>query len=211
MKFLVLVFVIAGVAFASSSLSGTSAGSGIWFPETDDVLDTYAYGDDVCGTIPASFGDYRVVDDFQTAKGATISSFTYWGLSTGAIPTSLNLMQFADDSGAPGTEVFQTDYSIVSTNSGFTYAGYVVYKCDMAVSLPLATGTYWFGFHRPGATNWYVGIGPTVTGYEAYRTLAAGYVWEAISVSIEAADLFKIVEGATALERTTWGSIKNLF
>ena len=211
MKFLVLVFIVTGFAFASSSLSGTSAGTGIWFPETDDVLDTYTYGDDVCGTIPASGGDFRVVDDFQTAKGATIASFSYWGVTTGAVPTSLNLMQFADAAGTPGTEVFQTDYSIATSNSGFTYAGYIVYKADMAVNLPLATGTYWFGFHRPGTDNWFVGIGPSVTGYEAYRTVAAGYAWEPCSTSIEAADLFKIIEGATALERTTWGSIKNLF
>lgn len=212
MKFLILA-VVAGLAFGSADLSGVSTGIGTQFPETDDYIDSYAYDATVCSSIPASFGDYRVVDDFTpVVDGADIVKFIYWGLSTATTPTSLNLMWFADASGTPGTEVSQTPYSITTGASGFEYAGYTVWTTEMVVNITGVEGTNWFGFHRPTADTWYVGIGPIVTGYEAHRTLAAGYAWQPMSSSIEAADLFKIIEGTvTALDRSTWGGIKVLF
>ncbi len=212
MRFLMPVLALAVIAFAAPQISGTSSGSGVFIPETDDIFDSYVYDATVCSSIPASFGDYRVVDDFQNSSDVTIGSFIYWGLTTGAVPTSLNLMCFENNAGMPGTEVFQTSYPITTGPSGFLYAGYTVYTTTMVASVPVPANTpHWFGFHRPDANTWYVGIGPIVTGFEAHRTLAAGYAWQPMSSSIQAADLFKVIEGTVSLDRSTWAGIKNLF
>jgi hypothetical protein len=212
-KYLALILLVSVAAMASPSLRGVSEGSGSFFPETDDTFDSYVYDTSVCSSIPASFGDYRVVDDFVYAAGdVTISSFIYWGLTTAAVPTTLNLMCFENNAGMPGTELFQTSNAVTTAASGFTYAGYTVYVTTMPVSVdvPINT-TRWFGFHRPDSNTWYVGIGPVVTGFEAHRTEAAGYSWAPMSSSIAAADLYKVVTGTVSLERTTWAGVKSLF
>ena len=204
---------MAVIAMASPQLRGVTGGSGQFIPETDDQFDSYIYGPDAVTTIPASFGDYRVVDDFVTASPVEITSFVYWGVTTGSVPTALNIMCFENNAGVPGTEVFQTSNPITTANSGYTFAGYIVWQATMAVSIDVPTGTRWFGFHRPEATNWYVGLGTNVTNSEAYRTTVAGYSWVPVSSdpAIGEADLYKIIQGNTALTRDTWAGIKNLF
>ncbi len=216
MRFLIPVLAFAVLVFASSEISGTSSGSGFVFPETDDVIDTYAYDPDtVCSTIPASFNDYRVVDDFLHDQPVSIGSFTYWGVSTASAPSELELMYFEDNAGVPGDEVFQTSYSVSSQATGYTYGMYSVYVAVMTLPTSLfipANTTAWLGFHRVG-DNWYTALGPAVVGSEAYRTQGAGYNWVPVSSNpdIGAADLFKIIEGTVSLERSTWAGIKHLF
>lgn len=213
MKYLALCLVLSFAVMASPQLRGVSEGTGSFFPETDDTFDSYVYGPDVCTTIPASFGDYRVVDDFVTAVDVTFGSFVYWGVTTAAVPTTLNIMCFENNAGVPGTEVFQTNNPITTAASGFTFAGYTVWTSTMNVSFAMSAGTRWFGFHRPDANNWYVGLGTTVTGSQAYRTTVAGYAWVPVSTdpAIGPADLFKVISGTTALTRTTWAGVKVLF
>jgi hypothetical protein len=212
-KYLALLLLISVAAMASPSLRGVSEGFGS-FPETDDTFDSYVYGEDVCSTIPASFGDYRVVDDFVVSANLTVQSFVYWGVTTSSAPTTLNIMAFQDNSGVPGTEIFQTSNPVTTVASGFTFAGYTVWTTTMNVSIDMTPGTYWLGFHRPDATNWYVGLGTTVTGSEAYRTTVAGYSWVPCSSdpTIGPADLFKVISGEyTSLTRSTWAGVKSLF
>ncbi len=219
MKYCFALFAIVGMAFASSTLDsptmeGVSGGEGGYFPGTDDYFESYIYDATVCSSIPASANDYRVVDDFQPTVDVTMTQFSYYGITTGATPSALELMYFANNAGAPGDEVSQTSYPVTTTNTGFTFAGYIVWKADMVVDLDLSAGIYWFGFHRnDGGDNWFVGIGPCITGYEAYRTLAAGYTWAPMSASIQGADLFKELQGTPqgALLQSTWAGIKTQF
>lgn len=218
MKYVFVLLAVAGMAFASSildspTMEGVSGGEGGYFPGTDDYFESYIYDATVCSSIPSSANDYRVVDDFQPTIDVNMTQFAYYGITTGAVPTALELMYFADNAGVPGDEVSQTSYDVTTTNTGFTYAGYVVYKADMTVDFALSAGVYWFGFHRNDGDTWYVGIGPCITGYEAYRTLAAGYAWAPLSASIQGADLFKELQGTPqgALQQSTWAGIKTQF
>jgi hypothetical protein len=214
MKYLLTLLFVAGLAVASSpELTGQLSGTGFGFPGTDDYLETYAYNAaSALQTIPASFTDYRVVDDFVPAAGVNVTKWTNWFVTTAATPTTLNLMCFANNAGTPGTEVYQTPHAVTCVNSGFLFGSYVIYKAEMVLSQAFTAGTWWVGMHRVDGNNWYPNLGTVVTGSQAYRTQAAGYTWEPCSSSIGAADVFKIVEGiVTSLDRTTWGGIKNLF
>jgi hypothetical protein len=212
MKFYVLMLLVAGFAVAQPEISGSFGGGGGGYPGTDDILDTYTYGSTVLSNIPASFTDYRVVDDFTPALGGSFTKFSYWYVTTAANPTALELMYFPDAAGVPsGTPGFQTSYAVTTSNSGFLFGSYAVWYAQMNVSLPFTAGKQWYGFHRNDGNNWYVAVGTVVTNVQAYRTLAAGYAWEPCSSSIGACDMFKLIEGATALGRDTWAGIKTQF
>jgi hypothetical protein len=73
------------------------------------------------------------------------------------------------------TPTFETSYPVTVVCSGFTFGSCTVYYAQMTVSLSMVAGTQWWGFQRPCSDTWYVGVGSVVEGYEAYRTLGAGY------------------------------------
>jgi len=223
MKFLVVLLAVAAMGFASDdTLIGHPGGVGYPMPGTDDTLDTYAYdaGTAFSASLPASFTDYAVIDDFTEATDAdaSLDTYTCWAVTTAALPTELEVLVVADASGVPsGAPTSQSSYTATVTDSGFTFGSYALYVAviDLTsdpIAVPFGT-TVWLGSHRNDGSNWYPSCGTTVTGTEAYRTVAAGWTWEAMSVSIEAGDLFKIVEGTpgSALSRTTWAGIKNMF
>ena len=214
MKLFAVLVLMACVAFASDTLRGEPGGVGYALPATDAVYDSYAYNaDEVFSTIPASFGDYAVVDDFGYT-GAYIRSYTCWAVTTASPPTELELLVIADDSGPEGAPILQTTYPCAAWNSGFTFAGYTVWVTHLDMSMdPLTTyDTVWLGTHRNDGGSWYPACGTTVNGMEGYRTTSAGWAWAPLSSSIQAGDLFKIVRDQTvALERITWAEIKNMF
>jgi hypothetical protein len=208
----ILLFVV-GLAVADPpELTGEPGGTGFGFPATDWILDTYAYSQSSsCTTIPASFTDYRVVDDFVRTSSCYVTGITNWFVTVHYTPTSLNIMCFANDDGMPGTEIFQTPHAVACSNSGYMFSSYIIYIAEMPLSQAFSPGTRWIGMHRVDGSSWYVMVGTILTGSEAFRTVAAGYSWEPCSSSIGAVDIFKIIEGSTALDRSTWGGIKNLF
>lgn len=217
MKLFVVLLAVAGLAFASGTISGRPGGSGGGFvvPETDDLLDSYAYNQaEQMGTIGASFDDYAAIDDFDPPTvdaDATLTGYTCWGVTTGATPTALELLVVADASGVPdGAPISQNSYTASCGSSGYTYGGYTIWVAVIpatdVVALPC-----WLGSHRNDGVSWYPVGGLTVTGSEGYRTQAAGWAWEPFSGSLEAGDLFKVVDGSVSLERSTWAGIKNLF
>ena len=217
MKYLLTLLFVAGLAVASAppELSGALSGTGFGFPGTDDYLETYAYNAaSGCTTIPASFTDYRVVDDFVRTSAVNVTKWTNWFVTTASTPANLNLMCFANNAGAPGTEVYQTPHAVTCVNSGFLFGSYVIYKAEMVLTQAFTAGTWWVGMHRVDGSSWYPNLGTVLTGSQAYRTVAAGYAWQTVGTdpAIGPADVFKIVEGVvTSLDRTTWGGIKNLF
>jgi hypothetical protein len=224
MKFLLVLLAVAVAGFASDAvITGHPGGAGYPLPEFDDVLDSYAYNDTTAfsTSLPASFGDYALIDDFSEVTldaDASIATYSCWGVTTASPATALEILVVADSSGVPtGAPISQTSYTAASGNSGFTFGSYPIYLSivDLSsspVAVPYGT-TVWIGAIRADGSNWYPSCGTTVRGSEAYRTVAAGWSWEAISGSIEAGDIFRVIEGTpgTSLSRTTWAGIKNMF
>jgi len=220
MKLVFVLLAVVAMAFASSTISGDLRGSASFtLPATDDELDSYAFdaGTAFAASIPASFTDYAVVDDFTASGGEnTITSLTCWGLTTGAAPTALEVLVVADASGPDGAPISADSYPCATSASGYTFAGYDILTTVIDLSgnpIVVADGvTVWLGSHRNDGVTWYPDLGTIVTGMNAYRTQAAGWAWEDIATSIEAGDLFKVIEGDyTSLDRNTWAGIKNMF
>lgn len=204
-----ILFVVAGCAYAQPELSGSFGGGGGGFPETDDMLESYTYGSTVLSTIPGSFTEYRVIDDFTPTQSVTITKFTQWFVTTAALPMALELMYYPDNAGAPSsTPGFETSYPVVLTNSGFLFGSYPVYTAQMTVSLGIPSGKRWYGFHRNDGSNWYACVGSVVTNVQAYRSMTPGYSWQPCGSSIGVCDTFKMIEGTVALGRDTWAGIK---
>jgi len=219
MRLFVIILAVVGMAFASGTISGEPGGVGHALPETDDVLDTYAYDTGTSfSTIPAASSDYAVCDDY-TASGSgdsIIDTYTTWAVTTAANPTALELLYIADNSGPDGAPVSQTSYPAAVSNSGHMFGSYIVWIAVMDLSsdpaVVLNGETVWLGAHRNDGSNWFAGCGTTVAGSEGYRTLAAGWDWAPFSGSLVTGDLFKIIEGIdTSLSRSTWAGIKNMF
>ena len=217
MKFFAILLAVAGMAFASGTLTGSAGGTGGGFtrPGTDDILDSYAYNQaEQMGTIGASFTDYAIIDDYYGGN-ANMDSYTCWGVTTASVPTDLELMIVADASGVPsGAPISQDSYSVTTVNSGYTYGSYPIWIAtfDFTSSPVYIDSPTWLGSHRNDGSSWYPIAGLTVTNSEGYRTLGAGWAWEPFSNSLEAGDLFKIIEGEpTSLSRDTWAGIKNMF
>lgn len=217
MKSFVFLCAFAAMVFAADdTLTGQAVGTGYSLPGNDDSYDSYAYNnDEILSSIPASFTDYAVVDDFVHSGFTYIETYTTWGVTTGAAPTALEVLVVTDSSGPDGAPVSMNSYPCTATDSGFTFAGYTVWLVSIdlySIPITIPSGlTVWLGTHRNDGVTWYPACGATVTGMEAYRTVAAGWAWEPISASIESGDLFKVLVLWTALERSTWASIKNSF
>ena len=214
MKVFLILFVLTGITLASGTLRGEPGGVGYALPATDAVIDSYAYNtDDMFTSIPASFGDYAVVDDFGYTE-AYVRSYTCWAVTTASPPTELELLVVPDDSGPDGAPIFQTSYPCVTWDTGFTFYSYPVWITHLDMSMdPLITyDTVWLGTHRNDGGSWYPACGTTVSGIEGHRTTSAGWDWAPLSSSLQTGDLFKIVSDQTvALERTTWAGIKSGF
>lgn len=219
MKLVLVLLSVVAMAFASSTISGEAGGVAHYtLPSTDDTLDSYAYvAAEQLGSIGASFTDYAVVDDYNGVN-SEISTYTLWGVTTAAVPTALEVMVVADDSGVPSASgpTSQASYPVTCTDTGMTYGGYTIWLAVIDLSAdPIAVSApVWLGSHRADGSSWYPISGTTVTNSEGYRTLVAGWTWLAISSQdpYTPADLFKIIEGTpTSLTRGTWAGIKNMF
>ncbi|MCK5840852.1 MAG: hypothetical protein KAH31_01690 [Candidatus Sabulitectum sp.] len=218
MRIFLVLFAVVAISFASGTLRGAPGGeAGYTLPGTDDELDSYAYAAaEQMSTIGASFTDYAVCDDYNGIH-AYLETYTTWGVTTGAVPTALEVLIIPDASGAPSTSgpSSQVSYPATLTDTGMTYGSYAIWLAviDLSATPVEIDAPVWIGPHRNDSVSWYPIGGTTVTGSEAYRTLAAGWAWEPFSNSLVAGDLFKVLEGIpfTALERNTWAGIKNMF
>lgn len=220
MKLFAVLLAVTGFAFASATFSGHGGGmgGGAVYPETDDLLDSYAYNEaEQMSTIGASFGDYAAIDDFTYSPGndITLTNYVGWGVTTASTPSALNLLVVEDDGGVPTGAPDITSYSISAGNTGYTYGGYTIWMVEFDLSsTPVVDDPVWLGHHREGADSWYPIGGTTVTGSEGYRTTEAGWNWIPFTGGpdpLEAGDLFKVIEGTVSLQRNTWAGIKNMF
>lgn len=219
MRFLMVSLILASSVLAADTITGRpdGPGGGFIFPQTDMVMDSYAYNpSEVMYTLGASFGDYAEIDDFTYPYGSGfwLEYYFCWGVTTGSPPTELQLLCVADDGGVPsGAPISQVSYPTDCLNSGYTYAGYTIWVAEMyLLDNPYFDSPCWLGSHRADGGNWYIAGGTTVSGSEAYRSTSAGWNWQPISSTIEYGDLFKIFGNyVISLQRTTWAGVKSSF
>lgn len=193
---------------------GGITGEVVPFPETDDIVDSYAYNQaEQMSTIAGSFSECATIDDFDMGSPAEdifICGYNCWGVTTSSIPTTLEFLIVEYSGGQPvGAPLSQETYSVQCIDTGFTYYEYTVwYAClDLPDFLDIPHPC-WLGSHRNDGMDWFPIGGLTVSGSEGYRT-QGGWSWEPFSSSIEYGDLFKIIYGSTSdLDRYTWAKIK---
>lgn len=179
--------------------------------------------------------DNVIADDFVIPPGATwdITSITVGGYQTGSTttPTLSGLRLVCYDDQPPTATVVYGDYT---TNVFSSAAWSGIYRLNvagsgtasnrpiMAVTATFGTpwtlgeGTYWLAFQLDGSLSsgpWtppVVIMGTMVTG-NCMQSLDLGVSWApALNGGYEQGALF-IVEGAVALQRSTWGEIKTVF
>jgi hypothetical protein len=213
----VFVILLAASAGASPNIEGHWEGTITPWPATDDIIDSNPLSGSMYSTAYAVFGDYWVADDLLVTFTATVETVTYWSLTTGTLPISM-LVYFLDD-GAPGPGVVLWSEMIsggdlIFNNTGISFAGYPIYLTIMILPntdyFAVSPGvTYWTGFHRDDGVNLYVILDTEVNGSECYRDIGSGWV-PGSSTGYDPTDLFRIIEGTIALDRTTWGMVKTL-
>ncbi len=219
-RLFVVLFVFCGLSSASDVFDTNrlqANGPVPDLPVIDDMLDSYVFNaNEVLSSAGGSYGDLITIDDFTCAGNGSVilNSYTCWGVTTGAVPTTLELFYVEDSGGSPtGAPVSQETYNVTCTNSGYTSSGYIVWMAELDLSSnPVVSTPCWLGTHRSGGTDWFPMAGSSVSGSEAHlRAEGSGWNWQPFSGSLETGDLFKIVGGTVALRRNTWAGIKNMF
>jgi len=216
---LVCLAILVSFILANSSMEGHFEGIPNPLPATDWIIDTNAYNQaHQFSTAFAIYSDYWVADDFTPSGYFQIGILTFWDLSTGTMPTSVDAYFWADAPPGPGAELWNGTSSgtnLTHTNSGVTFAGYIVYVTVAVLpnidyfSVNAGT-TYWTTIQRTDGTNFYCILDDEVRDTECYRDIGSGWV-PGSSTGYAATDMFRIIESPTALECDTWGAIKTQF
>lgn len=176
----------------------------------------------------------KIADDFVVPAGETwsVSSITVFGYQTGSGPSpTLNGVYLAiyDDVPTTGTLVygdfttnvftsaaFTNCYRVLSGQSGNNQRPIMAATCNLS-GLTLTAGDYWLVFQLAGTGSSGPWANPvTITGQVTtgngmqYTTSGWAAMLDSSSGGVKGAPF--IIEGTTtALERATWGSIKNSF
>jgi hypothetical protein len=198
-------------------MEGRFVGTPCPLPSSDYIIDSNPYNPEhQYNTAFAIFTDYWCADDFTLAYFDVIEILTFWDISTGTMPTSIEAYFWDDAPPGPGTELWNETVSgtnLTHTDIGVTFAGYPIYMT--VANLPgyfiaLSGSTYWTTIHRTDGTNLYCILDDEVAGTECYRDIGSGWV-TGTSTGYDPTDMFRIMEGTFSLKRDTWGSIKTLF
>jgi len=216
---LVCLIIFVSLILANSSIEGHFEGTPDPMPGTDDVIDSNPYDPaHASSTAFAIYTNYWTADDFTPAYDNSVASLTFWDLSTGTMPTSVDAYFWADLPPGPGAELWTGTVSgtnLTHTYIGVTFAGYPIYMT--VADLPnidyfSVTGgtTYWTTIQRTDGTNFYCILDDEVSGYECYRDIGSGWM-PSSAPGGSPVDMFRIIEGTVPLERDTWGSIKMQF
>jgi len=215
---LVCLAVLTSLILANSEMEGHFVGTPYPLPATDWLVDTNAYDQaHQYSTAFAIFTDYWVADDFTPlGSDQDVSILTFWTLSTGTMPTSVDAYFWADAPPGPGTELWNGTSSgtdLTHTDIGVTFAGYTIYMTVANLPgyfLALSGTTYWTTIQRTDGTNFYCILDDEVRDTECYRDIGSGWV-PGSTTGYDPTDMFRIISNSNALERETWGSLKTLF
>lgn len=216
-----VLLIVFGAVFANGLTSDVSDihGSYSGYIGTDDVIDSYAL--DAASLHTSAFANfhatgqtypYITADDFEITVDAHIAVITYW--TTGSDPSTCDVFLYADAAPGPGAELQATTATIVSNATTVPWGSGFIHEAVLTLAdhILFDVGTvYWIAPLRQGTgTTWYLNVGTVVSGTDCY--LQYGGVWGPWTAQGQpATDMFRILDGSTSLERTTWGSIKNLF
>jgi len=218
---LVCLTILVSLIHAHPSMEGHFVGTPYPLPATDWLVDTNAYDQaHQYSTAFAIFTDYWVADDFTPSFDAYIEVLTFWDLSTGTMPTSVDAYFWEDAPPGPGTELWSgtvNGTNLTHTDIGVTFAGYPIYMtvADLPNTdyfLAWSGVTYWTTIQRTDGTNFYCILDDEVRDTECYRDIGSGWV-PGSTTGYDSTDMFRIVGDGyfPALERDTWGSLKTLF
>ncbi|MEA3265892.1 MAG: hypothetical protein U9P42_02975 [Candidatus Fermentibacteria bacterium] len=221
---LFVLLVVFGAVFADGLTSDISEVTGGYSGclGTDDTIDSYAL--DAGSLHTSGFANfhatgqadpYITADDFQISPvDAQIDVITYW--TTGADnPATADVFLYEDASPGPGAQLQAVTATVAASATTVPWGSDFVYQVVLTLDTPLSFdlgAVYWLAPMRPGeGTTWYTCVGTVVRGTDCYLQYQG--VWGPWTAQGQpAADMFRIMEGSTSsLERTTWGSIKNLF
>ncbi len=219
---LVCLMILVSLILADSSMEGRFVGTPYPLPASDGIVDTNAYDPEhAYSTAFAIFTDYWCADDFTSSWDAYIEILTFWDLSTGTMPTSVDAYFWADASPGPGTELWDgtiNGSNLIHTDIGVTFAGYPIYMTvadltDIPLFFTALSGvTYWTTIQRTDGINFYCILDDEVSDTECYRDIGSGWV-PGSTTGYDPTDMFRIIQDTwyPALERDTWGSIKMQF
>jgi len=159
---------------------------------------------------------YRVADDFTPISTADVEFITIWTISITTNPSAMEVVFYSDGDPGPGNVLWtQLATDVTWTETGLVFAGYDIYICE--IELPNAdyftvngSSTYWMTAYRSDGFNLYCLIDDEAEGMECYRDVGSG--WQTgSSTGYAPTDMFNLIEGTLALDRTTWGMVKTLF
>jgi hypothetical protein len=215
---LVCLAIIVSLILAHSSMEGHFEGIPYPLPATDWIIETNAYDQaHQFNTAFAIFTDYWCADDFTISYYVEVSDLTFWDLSTGTMPTSVDAYFWADAPPGPGSVLWNETVSggcLTHTDIGVTFAGYTIYMTEAWLTgtdyFNPGPGTYWTTIQRTDGTNFYCILDDEVEGTQCYRDIGGGWV-PGSSTGYAATDMFRIIESPDALVRDTWGAIKTQF
>ncbi len=157
-KLTVLLMLLVAVSFASDVISAldldadaetTDTGYIAPIPMSKSVLWEYPYA----GTVDNGVGSHstqQVADDFVLTNPSRLESLEWWGLYTVALGADYNLRIYDDNSGEPGTILWEVAaITATDTDTGDDFSGYDIYRTvatlDPTDYCLLEDGTtYWF-------------------------------------------------------------------
>ena len=226
------LFILIPITFIFSALADPPDELGTFImtdfgPQTIDnrscvYSQTYSYGELVNGYSNYGAGDRWVCDDFILTDDCTIDSIIVWQIYEGGRPSWMNIV-FSEDTGDsdPNTAVEVWSASAPCINEWIDYIfGYDIYKTTIVViesgeSPPeLSAGTrYWLEVQADITDNCFLLVGTWANGSYTWYNDGSG-VWVRSDIQFgEGTDAFFELYGyeTSALESSTWGSIKTLF
>lgn len=217
------LLVVFGAVFANGLTSDVSEIHGFYsgYPGTDDLLDSYALSASemhtsgyACFHATGQADPFITADDFTVTTDAQVEEIVYWFTSNDN-PSICDVFLYADAAPGPGAQLQATTATIVAVATSVPFGSDWIYECTLTLDTPITFdlgSVYWIAPMRQGqGTGWYCAVGSTISGTECYLQYQGTWgPWSAQSQPVM--DMFRILNGdVTSLQRTTWGSIKNLF
>lgn len=221
----IIIFVLLSVfvpVFANGITSNVTEVHGTYEGYLDDytILDFYPLGDDLHTQSFACYHDsgesypWITADDFNISQSGTINQITYW--STVIIhPMFATIYLYDDAAPGPGTELQNTQATNTVTQTTVPWGSDFIYENEFALSTPFTfdQGTSYWVAPLPLASShpWFLAVGLTVHGESCY--LQMNNVWAPWTAQSQPpTDVFRVISGnwTSALDRTSWGSIKTL-
>ena len=225
MKFAVLLAgILAGFAFATPTLLGHRYADTISpnIPRSNEIFSQPFSIEALVNGAAFSQGDsWMMADDFTAPSNGVADYVEIWAVYTGTKAPNL-IIQFREDVGdtGPGAILSETvSSSFVHTNTGYSMWGYQLWKSDAAFSssIPITQGTiYWLALQTTGGTGssfWLCTNNETFPGRMSYFSQDNGTNWSSSLAQwgVEYTQFFTLTGTLTALNRSSWGSIKTLF